>query len=85
MKIRAITVFVDVGPPLDEVQIARLGKFTRAASHAFESDGVAVQTTRLATRIFPSLQHSYRPPDDGHHRRRRYSGCRPRHTSNSDG
>lgn len=58
MKIRAITVFADVGPPLDEAQIARLGEFGRAARQAYESDGFDVQETRLATRVFPRLRVS---------------------------
>ena len=55
MKIRAITVFADVGPPLEETQIASLGEFARAAREAYEADGFAVQTTRLAARVFPRL------------------------------
>jgi hypothetical protein len=53
MKIRAITLFADVGPPLDEAQIARLGEFAHVARQAYEADGFKVQTTRLATRVFP--------------------------------
>jgi uncharacterized protein (UPF0210 family) len=58
MKIRAITVFDDLGPPLDEAQIAGLGEFVRAARQAFESDGFVVQTARMATRVFPRLHLS---------------------------
>ena len=58
MKIRAITVFADVGPPIDEAQIAHLGEFVRAAREAYESYGFAVQTARLATHIFPRLHLS---------------------------
>jgi uncharacterized protein (UPF0210 family) len=58
MKIRAITVFADLGPPLDEEQIAGLGRFARTARQAFEDDGVAVQTVRLATHVFPRLPTS---------------------------
>lgn len=59
MKVRAITVFADLGPPLDEAQIARLGDFARAAREAYENDGFVVQTTRLATRAFPRLHLSH--------------------------
>ena len=55
MKIRAITVFTDVGPPLDEAQIAQLGAFARTARETYESAGFAVQTVRLATHVFPQL------------------------------
>jgi uncharacterized protein (UPF0210 family) len=55
MKIRAITVFADVGPPLDEAQLARLGEFVRAASQLYVDGGFDVQTTRLAARVFPRL------------------------------
>ena len=53
MKIRAITLFAEVGPPLDEAQVARLGEFVRVARRAYEEDGFVVQTTRLATRVSP--------------------------------
>jgi uncharacterized protein (UPF0210 family) len=58
MKIRAITVFADVGPPLDEAQIAQLGAFARAARQLYRGNGFDVQTTRLAARVFPRLHHS---------------------------
>jgi uncharacterized protein (UPF0210 family) len=58
MKIRAITLFADVGPPLDETQIAQLGAFAKVARQAYENDGFEVQTTRLATRVFPRLHLS---------------------------
>jgi uncharacterized protein (UPF0210 family) len=58
MKIRAITVFADVGPPLNEVQIARLGDFVCESRQAYENDGYDVQTTRLATHVFPRLHLS---------------------------
>jgi uncharacterized protein (UPF0210 family) len=58
MKIRAITLFADLGPPLDATQIEKLGEFARAARLAYESDGFAVQTTRLATHVFPRLNVS---------------------------
>ena len=58
MKIRAITVFADVGPPLNEAQIAQLAAFARVARDAFETDGFEVQTTRLATHVFPRLRFS---------------------------
>ncbi len=58
MKIRAITVFADVGPPLDEALIAGLGTFAQTARQAFENSGTEVQTSRLATNIFPRLRFS---------------------------
>ncbi len=58
MKIRAITVFADIDPALDEAQIARLGEFARVARQAYESDGYTVQTVRLTTRVFPALRLS---------------------------
>ena len=58
MKIRAITVFADVGPPLDEEQVAQLAEFARAAREGYESDGFVVQSVRLATRVFPRLHLS---------------------------
>jgi uncharacterized protein (UPF0210 family) len=56
MKIRAITVFADLGPPLDKARIAQLGEFARAAREAFESDGFVVQTTRLAGDVLARLR-----------------------------
>jgi uncharacterized protein (UPF0210 family) len=56
MRIRAITLFADVGPPLDEGQIASLGEQARAIREAYQDDGFVVQTTRLATRVFPRLR-----------------------------
>ena len=61
MKIRAITLFADVGPPLDEAQVARLGEFVRVARRAYEDDGFVVQTTRLATRVSAGTSFSDRP------------------------
>lgn len=58
MKIRAITLFADVGPPLDEAQIAQLGAFARSARQFYQGDGFDVQTTRLAARVFPRLHLS---------------------------
>jgi uncharacterized protein (UPF0210 family) len=58
MKIRAITLFADVGPPLDEAQMARWGEFARHARQAYQEDGFAVQTIRLATAVFPTLRLS---------------------------
>lgn len=56
MKIRAITIFADLGPPLNEAQIEQLGEFARAAREAFEGDGWVVQTTRLASNVFSRLR-----------------------------
>lgn len=58
MNIRAITVFDDAGPPLDEAQITRLAEFARAARQIYEDAGYTVQTTRLATCVLPVLRLS---------------------------
>jgi uncharacterized protein (UPF0210 family) len=66
MRIRAITVFADVGPPLDETQIAQLGESARALRDVYQSDGFDVQTIRLATHVFSRLRLSdwaHRPVD----------------------
>jgi uncharacterized protein (UPF0210 family) len=55
MKIRAITLFADVGLTLNTAQIASLGKFARAARQAYQADGFDIQTTRLATRLPPGF------------------------------
>jgi hypothetical protein len=55
MKIRAITLFADIGLPLDEAQIARLGEFAHIARQAYQDDGFTVQTIRLATHTSPTL------------------------------
>lgn len=52
MKIRSITLFVDLTLPLQTAYLAEWGAFARAAQRAFEDAGFAVQTTRLAVRLF---------------------------------
>ncbi|MBN1934696.1 MAG: DUF711 family protein [Anaerolineae bacterium] len=58
MKIRSITVFVDIRPDLDAGLLARCGAFARQAQQTFRSAGLAVQTTRLTMDIFPALEAS---------------------------
>ncbi len=54
MKIRSITVFTHPGWPLDEAALERAGRLNDAARKAFEDEGYAVQTNRLATPPFPT-------------------------------
>lgn len=63
MKIRTITVFADVGPPLNQGLIAMLGDFTQTARQAYEAMGYEVQTTRLSVSLFPLWRHFERPKD----------------------
>ncbi len=63
VKIRAITLFADVAPPLDPAQIEQLGQFAQQARRAYEGAGFTVQTVRLATQTFGTLQPSDRPLD----------------------
>ncbi len=63
MKIRTITVFSDIGPPLDRGLIDVLGGFAQTARRAYESAGYEVQTLRLAASLFPLWRHYQRPQD----------------------
>ena len=63
MKIRTITVFADIGPPLNKKMIAQLSEFAQAARHAYQSMGYEVQTVRLAAAMFPLRGHYERPKD----------------------
>jgi len=61
VKIRAITLFADVEPPLNETHIKQLGQFAQQARQAYENAGFTVQTVRLATQTFATLQPSDHP------------------------
>lgn len=58
MKIRSITLFADISPRIDKEQLAQLGSIAGATRQAFEAAGYIVQTTRLATHLFPALEDS---------------------------
>ena len=58
MKIRSITTFADITVPFDSQYIASLSDFAQDAKLAYEDVGFEVQTLRLATNIFPALEHS---------------------------
>ena len=51
MKIRSITLFDSLLPPVDEERLAALGRFAHRARRAYEKAGFEVQTTRLATNL----------------------------------
>ncbi|MBI3988993.1 MAG: DUF711 family protein [candidate division NC10 bacterium] len=53
MKIRSITVGVNLSSPLNEELVRQAGRFARQAKEAFEEQGIEVQTLRLATQPFP--------------------------------
>lgn len=55
MKLRAITVGVNPGPPLQSQQIVAAGRFASGLRSEYEAAGLAVQTLRLATPPFPAL------------------------------
>ncbi len=55
MKIRSITLFSELELPLDLSHVRHLAETARAAKRAFEDAGYEVQTTRLATDLFPAL------------------------------
>jgi hypothetical protein len=54
MKIRAITIGVEPGRPLNVRQIAAAGAFAQQLKTRYEEAGVPVQTVRLATPPFPT-------------------------------
>jgi uncharacterized protein (UPF0210 family) len=58
MKIRAITVFTEIETNDAGTPLAHAATFLRAATHAFQQAGIAVQTRRVATQPFPRM----RPP-----------------------
>jgi hypothetical protein len=63
MKIRSITIFADLGRDrsaawLPNAVVDALGAFAHTARQAYEDAGFEVQTTRLATGVFPALWHS---------------------------
>ena len=55
MKIRSITCFTRLELPLNAAHLAQLADTVSAARGAFEAAGYEVQTTRLATDLFPQL------------------------------
>jgi uncharacterized protein len=55
MKIRSITCFSKLKLPLNLAYLTQLADTVRAARRAFEAAGYEVQTTRLATDLFPQL------------------------------
>ncbi len=55
MKIRSITLFADVPLPITAAVLAPWGDFVTRAQRAFIDAGFEVQTTRLATDLFPRL------------------------------
>src|SRR5690242_1655805 len=61
MKIRAITVFIDVHPNDTETPLARAATFLHAATYAFQQAGIEVETRRVATQPFPRMRHSRGP------------------------
>ncbi len=55
MKIRSITLLMDLKWPLDEAVLHRAGEIVQTARGAFTEAGYEVQTMRLATIPFPAL------------------------------
>ncbi|MCE2488098.1 MAG: DUF711 family protein [Desulfurellaceae bacterium] len=55
MKVRAITLGVDPGLPLQPDQIAAAGRFASSLRSECEAAGLEVQTVRLATPPFPAF------------------------------
>ena len=53
MKVRAITIGIDPGFPLNRQAVAAAGRFAMRVRTACEDIGVPVQTSRLATPPFP--------------------------------
>ena len=54
MKVRAITIGIDPGVPLQPASIAAAGRFAAQVRTACEASDIPVQTVRLATPPFPS-------------------------------
>lgn len=54
MKVRAVTVGIEPGFPLDPRRVAAAGRFAAGVRAAYDDLGVPVQTVRLATPPFPS-------------------------------
>lgn len=54
MKVRAVTVGMEPGFPLDSQRVAAAGRFAAHVRASCEDIGVPVQTVRLATPPFPS-------------------------------
>ena len=58
MKIRSITVFDTLDPAINADHLHDLGAFAGTARRAYEEAGFEVQTTRLATSLFPPLMQT---------------------------
>ena len=58
MKVRAITIGIDPGIPLQTASIAAAGRFAAQLRTACEAIAIPVQTVRLATPPFPSYLHN---------------------------
>lgn len=54
MKIRAITIGIEPGVPLNVQRVAAAGAFAQRLKARYEDVGVPVQTVRLATPPFPT-------------------------------
>lgn len=61
MKIRAITVFVDLFPEDIETPLARAATFLHAAHYSYQQAGIAVQSRRIATQPFPRMRSPHGP------------------------
>ena len=61
MNIRSITYFMNPGVAIDTARFAQLRDFVKGARDAFESNGYAVQSARLATVPFPLLLPNLAP------------------------
>jgi uncharacterized protein (UPF0210 family) len=55
MKIRAITIFLDIQPNDTETSLARAATFAHAAVYAFQQARITVQSRRVATQPFPRM------------------------------
>lgn len=58
MKIRSITLFTSPAALSDPAKLRTFSDFVRTARNAYEDAGFEVQTTRLATNLFESLDPS---------------------------
>ncbi len=61
MKIRAITVFIDLFPADIETSLARAATFLHAANYSYQQAGIAVQSRRIATQPFPRMRNPHGP------------------------
>jgi len=58
MKIRSITILDRITPEIDAERLDRLGAFVNLARKTYHQAGFEVQTTRLASNLFPALAQS---------------------------